>query len=363
MKKHLALVSLLALAFAAPLAPQEATIAPPENMVVEDVPKIPASLVETAGRYSENRSAFHTDWHPQRREMIIGTRFGNTYQAHLVKMPGGARQQLTFFPEPVYGGSFHPNGGDYMLFQKDVGGGEWYQFFRYDMATGDSTLVTDGKSRNTSPHWSSGGDAIAYVSTRRTGKDRDLWVMNPADPKTDHLLTQTKGGGWDPEDWSPDDKKILLLEHISVNETYFWLVDTATGEKTALTPRETGEQVAYSKGRFSKDGKGIYYTADKDSEFQRLMYMDLTSKETRVLTPDIPWDLDEFALSWDGKRIAFITNEDGLSVLHLLDTSTGKELSVPKLPIGLVSGLIWHRNGKDLAFGIDSASSPGDSIR
>jgi len=361
MKKHAALLSCLVLSFAVPLAPQEATIAPPENMVVEGVPKIPASLVETAGRYSENRSAFPTDWHPLRREILIGTRFGNTYQTHLVKMPGGARQQLTFFTEPVYGGSFYPNDGEYMVFQKDVGGGEWYQLFRYEMDTGNSALLTDGKSRNTSGRWSTGGDKMAYVSTRRTGKDTDLWITNPAEPKTDHLLTQLTGGGWEPQDWSPDDRKILLLEGISVNETYFWLVDTTTGEKKALTPRKTDEQVAYANGRFSKDGTGIYYTADKDSEFQRLMYMDLTSKETKILTPNIPWDLDEFALSWDGKRIAFITNEDGLSVLHMLDTGTGKELFVPKVPVGLVSGLIWHKNGKDLLFGISSASSPGDA--
>jgi len=138
-------------------------------------------------------------------------------------------------------------------------------------------------------------------------------------------------------------------------------VDPATGEKKELTPRKTNEQVAYSNARFSKDGKGVYFTSDKDSEFQRLMYMDLESKQTKVLTANIPWDLDEFALSQDGKRIAFVSNEEGLSALHLLDTSTKKELPVPKLPVGLVSGLIWHRNGRDLAFGISSASSPGDA--
>jgi dipeptidyl aminopeptidase/acylaminoacyl peptidase len=340
---------------------QEATIAPPENIVADGVPKVAAAVGETAGRYSENRSAFPADWNPQRREMIIGTRFANTYQAHLVKVPGGARQQLTFYPEPVYGGSFHPNGGDYMVFAKDVGGGEWYQFFRYDFSSGESTLLTDGKSRNTSAQWSNGGDWIAYVSSRRNNEDMDLWAMNPADRKTDHLVIQLKGGGWEPQDWSPDDKKILLVEGISVNETYLWTVDPATGEKKELTPRKTNEQVAYSNARFSKDGKGVYFTSDKDSEFQRLMYMDLESKQTRVLTAHIPWDLDEFALSWDGKKIAFVSNEEGLSAMHLLDTGTGKELPVPKLPVGLVSGLIWHRNGRDLAFGISSASSPGDA--
>ena len=340
---------------------QEATIVPPENIVADGVPKVAAALGETAGRYSENRSAFPADWNPQRREMIIGTRFANTFQAHLVKMSGGARQQLTFYPEPVYGGSFHPNGGDYMVFAKDVGGGEWYQFFRYDFSSGESTLLTDGKSRNTSAQWSNGGDWIAYVSSRRNGEDMDLWAMNPADRKTDHLVIQLKGGGWEPQDWSSDDKKILLVEGISVNETYLWTVDPATGEKTELTPRKTNEQVAYSNARFSKDGKGVYFTSDKDSEFQRLMYMDLESKQTKLVTAHIPWDLDEFALSWDGKKIAFVSNEEGLSALHLLDASTGKELPVPKLPVGLVSGLIWHRNGRDLAFGISSASSPGDA--
>src|SRR5437867_9865255 len=98
------------------------------------------------------------------------------------------------------------------------------------------------------------------MSTRRTGRDTDLWVMNPNDPKTDHLLTQLAGGGWQPLDWSPDDKKILLLEGISINESYLWMVDAGTGEKTALTSHDAKAKVSYSDGQFSKDGKGIYVT-------------------------------------------------------------------------------------------------------
>jgi dipeptidyl aminopeptidase/acylaminoacyl peptidase len=344
---------------------QQAVIAAPENIVADGVPAIPASLAETSGMYGESRSAVDADWHPRRREMLIATRFGNTFQLHLVKMPGGAREQLTFFTEPVRGGSFHPGsehaeGGDYIVFPKDLGGGEWYQIFRYDVATGTSTMLTDGKSRNGIGPWSSGGQQIAYTSTRRTGQDTDLWVMNPAEPKTDHLLTELKGGGWGPADWSPDDKRILLNEDISVNESYLWLVDAATGEKTELTPRNTDEKAAYNNARFSKDGKGVYFTTDKGSEFMRLAYMDLASKKTEVLTPKTSWNVDEFALSWDGKKIAFVTNEDGLTVVHLLDTATRKELARPKLPAGLIGGLNWHRNGQDLAFTLSSARSPGD---
>jgi len=339
---------------------QEAVIAPPDNLVVEGAPTIPASLAETAGRYGSYRFAGLADWHPARREMLISTRFGDTPQLHLVKMPSGERQQLTFYPDTVANARFHPNGGDYIVFMKDIGGGEWFQLYRYDVADGQVTLLTDGKSRNLLGPWSSGGDQVAYVSTRRTGQDTDLWVMNPAAPKSDRLLTQLKGGGWEPLDWSPDDKTILLMEGISINESHLWLVNTSTGEKTELTPHNTNERVSYSSAKFSKDGKGIYVTTDLDSEFERLAFLDMAGKNPTFLTSDIHWDVVDFDLTRDGKRLAFVTDEEGLSVLHVMDTANHKEMKMPKLPVGVINGLRWHRNGHDLAFSLTNAQGPGD---
>jgi len=267
---------------------------------------------------------------------------------------------LTFFADSVAGGRFHPHGGDYIVFMKDTGGGEWYQLYRYDIATRAVTLLTDGKSRNLLGVWSTGGDQLAYMSTRRTGKDTDLWVMNPADPNSDRLLVKLEGGGWEPLDWSPDDKKILLEEQISINESYLWLVDTATGEKTALTPRDVKEKIAYGNAQFSKDGKGVYLTTDKDSEFQRLEYLNLASKRMKLLSGGIPWDVSRFDLSRDGKLIAFVANEDGIGKLHLLDTASGKEKPVPRLPVGLIEEIQWHRNGRELGLVLDSARAQAD---
>src|ERR1700746_1069157 len=243
----LALMALVVL----PALAQDGYVAPPESLVIDGIPRIPEALAEPASRYASFRSASLSDWHPTRHEMLISTRFAETPQLHLVAMPGGARQQLTFYLDAVSNGKFHPNGGDYLVFSKDVGGGEWYQLYRYDLASGDVTLLTDGKARNLMGPWSLGGDQIAYMSTRRTGKDTDLWVMNPADSKSDHLLTKLEGGGGEPLDWSPDDSKILLKEEISLNEAYLWLVDTKTGEKTALMPKGTkrGDKIAYGDVR------------------------------------------------------------------------------------------------------------------
>jgi dipeptidyl aminopeptidase/acylaminoacyl peptidase len=246
------------------------------------------------------------------------------------------------------------------VFSKDVGGGEFYQLYRYDVATGNVTLLTDGKSRNTDPVWNYSGDKLAYTSTRRTGNDLDLYAIDPTNPKTDRLVAQLAGGGWQALDWSPDGKKILVSEGISAEESYLWIVDASSGEKTLITPKGGPAKIAYNSGRFSKDGKGIYATTDKDSEFLRLAYIDLATKEHTYLTSKIPWDVDEFELSYDGKTIAFVANEDGFGVLHLLDTKSRKEKTVPGLSKGVISGMSWHKNGRDLGFNLSSSRSSSD---
>jgi dipeptidyl aminopeptidase/acylaminoacyl peptidase len=332
-----------------------------ENLVVEGIPNIPVALAEEINRYTEFRYAGLSNWHPTKREMLINTRFADTNQIHLVKFPSGARTQLTFFKDRTSGASYQPTRGDYFLFDKGVGGNENYQKYRYDFANGAITLLTDGKSRNTGGAWSNAGDKYAYQSTRRNGEDTDIWVLNPADPKSDRMLAQLKGGGWRVYEFSADDKQILVGEYISANESYLWLMDSVTSNKTLITPKGGAEKIFYGSAQFSKDSKGIYVTTDHDSEFQRLAYIDLATKKHTYLTGSINWDVEYFALSWDGKTIAFVTNEDGLSMLHLFDTVRRKELLAPKLPTGVIGSLEWHKNNRDLGFGLESARSTYDT--
>ena len=360
MKRTIRLLGLVLITALALVGQSSGVVTPGDNLVVEGIPPIPVAVAETVARYTDYRTASLQSWHPTRREILINTRFGDTHQIHQVKMPGGARTQLTFFPDRVVSASFQPTTGDYFVFTKDIGGGEWFQKYRYDVATGGVTLLTDGKSRNLGGAWSKSGQWYAYSSTRRTGKDNDVWVMNPADPKTDHMALAVEGGGWEAADWSPDEKKLVVQEYLSVNESYLWLVDVASGEQTLVTPKGGAEKVSYGGVAFSKDGKGLYVTTDKESEFQRLAYLDLATKKHTYLTSHINWDVDEFDLSPDGKALAFVVNEDGAAVLHLLDTATGKEKPAPKLPLGQVFGIDWHENSRDLGFTMVSARSTAD---
>src|SRR4029453_10557763 len=252
------------------------TITPSDNLIADSIPPIHADLVDLVGPYTEWRAASFQDWNPMKPEMLITTRFGDTNQVHRVAMPRGTRSQLTFFPDRVDSATFEPVKSDYFIFSKSIGGNEFNQNFRCDFATGDITLLSDGKSKNPAPTWSKKGDRVAYTSTRRNGADTDIYVETAADPKTDHLLAEVKGGGWEINDWSPDDKQLLVIERISINESYLWLFNSENGKRKELTPRppEGTEKVSYSRAQFAKDGKGIFVTTDHESEFQRLAFVD-----------------------------------------------------------------------------------------
>ena len=331
----------------------------PDNLVVEGPPALTPELKREVGRYLEFRTATLSSWHPQRRELLIGTRFADSAQLHLVKLPGGARKQITFFSEPVAGGSFQPTTGDYLVFAQDNGGGEFFQLYRFDLANAQVTLLTDGKSRNTGGAWSTSGRQLAYTSTRRNGRDNDVRIIDPANPKSDRQALELTGGGWAVLDWAPDDTQLLLEEGISANESYLWLADLKTGARTLLTPK-TDEKIAWGPAAFARNGKSLFLVTDQGTEFKQLYRMDLATKALTPLSAGLAGDVESFDLSDDGQRLAFVTSEAGASRLHLLNAASGKELPAPKLPLGVIAALKWHKNNRDLGFTLSAAQSPSD---
>jgi len=335
---------------------------PGDNLVLENIPRIPAALAESTARYGESRPASLFDWHPARREMLIGTRFADTVQVHGVAMPGGARRQLTFFPDRVQDAAYLPD-GDSLLVRKDVGGGEWFQIYRYEISTGAITLLTDGHSRNGSYLLAHHTSQLVFTSTRRNGKDDDLWIVDATrDGSTARMLLQVEGGGWAPLAWSHDNHRLVVREGISINESYLWLVDVLTGERKALTPRLPAGSVtvAYGAAEFSADDKQLYVLTDRDSEFQRLARIDVANTKTSFLSTSIDWNVDEMASSEDGRWIALNVNEAGSSRLHLLDSSNDQILALSGIPNGVITGLRFRPRSHELGFNVSAARSPAD---
>ncbi len=328
------------------------------NLVIENIPQIPQELVEKMYQYQSTRSAGYVDWLPNGDGMLIATRFSETAQIHHVKKPGGARTQITFFPEPIGGAAVCPDKNQNgFLYLKDIGGNEYAQIYYFNLSDGSYKLLTDGKSLNGGIIWSHKGDKFVFTSTKRNGRDYDIYTTDLESYQNPKMIL-SKGGSWGVTDWSPDDTKLIVGNYISVNESYLYILDISSGELTQINP--SAEKISYSGGTWNKDGKGIYFLSDENNEFKKLKYYDLNSKKITELTTEINWDVAGYSLSHKGDKLFFTVNDDGIYKLYLMDTKTKKYSLVPGMPVGTIGSLAFTEDDNQVALTINTPQNPGD---
>ena len=274
-------------------------------------------------------------------------------------MPGGARTQLTFGRERVAGPRYDPVSGRYFSYTRDIGGNEFYQIFLFDTQTGRSTMLTDGKSLNSGAAWSHDGKLIAFNSTRRNGRDSDIWVVEPSGPQTARMVFQAPGVGWRVAEWSPTTSGCCW----GSTHPRKPLPSTNSTSRPGRQARLTGSarRLDLSGQLTQPDGRSYYAVTTEGSDFRRPVRVDLATGKMTDLHPGLKWDASTGDLSDDGKLLAYTVNEDGTDRLYLLDTASGRQRTVPKLPLGLIGGVRWRKGTHELGFSLNSAKSPTDA--
>lgn len=332
------------------------------NLVMEDVPPIPADIVDDLNRYQNVRSASFREWTEDGQGIYVSTRFGDVNQIHRVDMPGGARHQITFYDEPIGGVTRQP-GGSNVIFTRDAGGSEFAQIFLLDPVDGTTTMLTDGESRNGGTTWDRNGRRIAYTSTRRNGASNDVWMMDPEDASSAKVVLESPDGStWGATEFSPSGSKVLIGNYISIADSRVNLLDLDTGEVTLLAggPNEPSSNTPIA---FDDETGGFWFITDRGSEFRQLAWQPSEAgAEPQVITNDIHWDVGGGAISHDRSRIAFTTNENGMSRVYLMDTRTRQYKSVGSIPTGLVFGLTFSPDNSRLAMTLNSATTPSDAF-
>ena len=343
-------------------------LAPNANLKADGLPPIPAELAAKVAPYTEFKPATAVSWHPQKRELIVARRAGNTTQLHRIAAPGAELVQLTDYAEPVRDGGFWPRAPNVLVFTRDAGGNEQQQIYRLDAGAAEPVLLTDAARKNELVGITHARDRMLVESTdldktgRREDPTVDLTLVDPLDPTKRRKLATLPGTGWGDITFSFDDRRLALVEYKSVNESYVWLMDAANGERRRVLPATaTSAPIASADLNFSRDGNGLFLSTDRDGEFRKLAYLDLATGKLDYFGEGGNWDVESIALSPDGRVLAVITNEAGVGVLRLYDATTRKPLPRPTLPTGNVRGLVWHENSRDLAVSVNSAQSPNDA--
>jgi dipeptidyl aminopeptidase/acylaminoacyl peptidase len=332
------------------------------NLVLDNIPSVDTPLTTRLEDYTQSRGASFVDWMPD-GSVLIATRFGDTDQLHRVATAMGAREQLTFYREPVtVARAPQSAAAPGFVFQRDQGGNEMAQLYWYDQKTRAVRMITDGRGLYGGVMWSRDGRRIAFHGTGRDGVSYDLYIAEPANNSPDgqqrpRLVFNGFRKNWSVQDWSPDDGKLLIRNFVSANEGHLFVMDIASA---ALTPvSEGGDLASISQARFTADGRGVYVITNRDSEFEQLRRVDLATGAVEILTGHIPWDIEEFARSDDGRYLAYVANADGLSRLTVINLANNSE-HVPPLPDGQVGRIGFDRSGRKLGMTLESAQAPRD---
>ena len=268
-------------------------------------------------------------------------------------------EQITFYEDAIHNALVCPScqgkHSNMMVFQKDTRGNERYQIFLQEVeqpVAPTPRLLTDGKSRHTKVVWNKQGTQIAFGSTERTGKDRDVvcFSLDPLIEKSQRQILVKEGGSWDAVSWSYDGKYLLVRKYVSINESSLYIINVSNGNMVRFEPepRRTADDddlhglVATPMAEWtltadrSTNKYGILYATDQSSSHLQLKYVELDENlicvpmSCRTITHDIPWSVSNILVPpaacasqmYCRNTVFFVTNEGGYSMLYALDMAT-----------------------------------------
>ncbi|GAC1350573.1 MAG: S9 family peptidase [Ktedonobacteraceae bacterium] len=322
-------------------------------------------------RYLNVRSAYGASFAADGTRLSFLTDITGVAEVWSVPVDVDARRptwptQLTFRGERTMEASFSP-AEDSLLLTGDIGGNELSQLY---MLKGDGSALQEITSQpeviHTSAVWSPDGTRIAFSSNQRDRRYFDVYEYSLEHGTTRQLLRQD--GTNYVRGYAPDGQQLLVSRFDSNIRNQLFLLNTTTGETRNLTPVIVEGSALHAFAAWSVDNQGkqgLYLLSNRDRQFLSLAWLDLTTNELSYLRDDT-WDAELLRLTDDGTRMALVMNEDGYSRLELFDVTKGWEarqaLPTPgvSLPRGVLREISWSKDGKRLAYTIDSADDASD---
>lgn len=274
-------------------------------------------------------------------------------------------EQLTFDVDRALGVWYSPVSGDNrLIFAYDVGGNENGQFVLLDADRGTETPLTADfpDAFHIFGCWMNDGQSFLFAANRRHPGLFDLY-RQPLGGEAELIWQNEAPGYLFNFSVSPDGSRVAVSYMQSSAKCDLLEIELNSGQMRQLSPDI--EEVFFGMGLYSQNGRSIYAIHDLNSDFFQIGRLNLASGTIEaVVTED--WDVDNMALSPDGRRLAYAVNEGGHYTLHLYDVESGTARSAPRLSDSpgvlpmFFERLVFSPDGKRLAFAFSSATQTSD---
>lgn len=227
--------------------------------------------------------------------------------------------------------------GNSLVFTRYDGRG--LELWRFDLSSGLEQQLTSGGAVNVEPRLSPDGKRIAYVSTQGTGHF-NLFVadIGPDGLRNARPLLGERKSAIDRyyysafdhalnPSWSPDGSRIYYVGNPEVawgtGDIWSVAVDNPADRRKILS-----EETSWSaRPEASPDGKRLLIASYHGRQWRQLW---LTTPDGAAPLPLTFGDFDRSAARWspDGKRIAYVTNEQGSTGLVVQEVIGGAQTRI-----------------------------------
>lgn len=327
------------------------------TLTFDGVSQASPALVARITPWLAGRSATVAGWLPD-GALLVTTRFGEIGQLHRVAAPLGAREQLTFDDDPVISAAASAASGAAGVAYVTAGPGAVPQLRALRFADRTTPRIAAPRVQPGALVWSPDGKTVVFQAASADGVHQEILAFEPGGNLQPRLLVAAGIKSWRPLAFSPDGTRLLIENEVNSQHSELWVADVNTGGVTAIVLPTPPQRVAAAG--FAPDGRNIYLIAQFD-EFARLHRLDPATNAVTTITDNVPWDIESFAASADGRYLAFVANVAGVSRLSVIDQVARMELAPQGLPQGRIAGLAFDAAGRRLALSAESATQPADA--
>jgi dipeptidyl aminopeptidase/acylaminoacyl peptidase len=289
------------------------------------------------------------------KSILFHSNKSGIFNVYSMPVGGGEPKQLTnSTKESTFMISWMPTDARF-LYRYDKGGNENEHIYLRELDGSERDLTPGDKTKAEFHAWSQDRKSFFFGTNARNPKFFDIFEMSVADLKPTLIYQDDTGYAFGAI--SPDKKYIAFGKPgKSTADSDVYLYNIATKEMKNIT-EHTGD-VDNSPETFDPSSKFLYFLSDETGEFKSVVRYDLASGEKTPMEKT-NWDVSFMRFSRTGKYRVVGTNEDARTKVRVYD-ATGKEVSLPPLPEGDISGIRFSDSETKMAFYDDGSRSPAN---
>lgn len=295
---------------------------------------------------------------PDGTQVVYSSSASGQYNLWRHPLDGGEREQLTHYTDQsVREVTWSPDGTQ-LLYAADRDGDEFQQIYLMPATGGPAEQLTDASGVRhylaMGGAFSPDGRLIAYCGNDRDPAEQDVLLRDVATGEVRRV--QVPGGLPFPGGFSPDGRQLTIMQGLSNTDCNIYLLSLdEDGTLTHLTPHE-GEEL-HMPGPWASDGSGFWALTNADREAEAMVFQG-TKPHTATPVVEQEWGVETVLYARDANLLVWTVNEDGYSTLHARDLTSGEPVQLPSVPRGVISALGVSRDGRLLAFLLESGARP-----